>query len=238
LSKKETVRKNLKFILSHFEGQEHKFPRSITAMKIGNQAHVNSEEEILQYFCESDFNDCSVSIYPFYDGKLQVSFPSIIHIYLDLSLCTLCKYPKNKLDYLLKQTLIKMEKEIKGMPTVLWNGEGYHICLPIDFDNAKNKVKGGDPNCMSFSNTSTHHFCNDLAAEELVRFLAGYFANTNKNAKHTLDPISSFIAIPETNNSKCSIKVETIQQWNGEKANVSPVLPFFSDYLIQQKWGS
>ena len=39
---------------------------------------------------------------------------------------------KRKLDYILKETLKKIEKEINGFPTVLWIGDGYHIYQPIN----------------------------------------------------------------------------------------------------------
>ncbi len=233
-SQEETISENLKFILSHFEGQSPKFPRSITTMKTGNQVYAKDEKETLQYFCESGFNDCKISISPLHDVESQISFPSIIHIYLDLSLCTICKYPKNKLDYLLQQTLSKMEKEVKGIPTVLWTGDGYNIILPIDLGSMKSKEKKWNMGYMPSFKESSTHICDDLS-EEFMRFSSAYFASTNKNSKPVFLPTHFFVSIPGTNISKRKTKVETLQQWNGHKADISTILPFFIDYLAQQQ---
>ncbi len=127
-----------------------------------------------------------------------------------------------------------MEKQVKGIPTVLWTGDGYYICLPIDLGNIKSKVNKWNAGSASFSKDFSAHTCNDLS-EEFMKFSSAYFANTYKNTKPVFYPTHSFIAIPGTNNSKRQTKVETLQQWNGYKVDISTMLPFFIDHLTQQQ---
>ena len=136
---------NIHFILSHFTGQEFIFPRSIMTAKTHGQVIVESEEEMMKYCRESDLVDCRINGYPAHsESERNQLFLSFIFIDLDLSLCSTCKYPIRKLDYILKQTLKKIQEEINGQPTVLWTGGGYHIYQPIKVitkDNEKQPIE-------------------------------------------------------------------------------------------------
>lgn len=76
---------------------------------------INSKEEILQRCRDADYKECLINAYPEIlelNGML-IQSPNLILIDLDFSLCATCVYPIRKLDYLLKQTLRQIKKDIK-----------------------------------------------------------------------------------------------------------------------------
>ncbi len=240
LTQKEIIKENLQFILSHFNGQEYKFPRSIMTLKSKGQIDSNSEEEILQHFLESDFKGCKINGYPFFGKENNVNklSPSFLFIELDLSLCNVCKYPIRKLDYILKQTLNRIEKEIHGNPTVLWTGDGYHIYLPIIFSRSNSNEKY-PLEFVDLCNEFTPYVDSDLTTE-FMRFAAKYFTNdhqqkgpiqSNNNASVT----SCFITVPETISAKDNFKVKIIQKWDGKVTDTNAIAPCFIDSLIQRR---
>lgn len=223
---------NIRFILSHFNGQEYLFPRSIMASKTNGQVFVNSEEEMMKYFIESDLVDCRINGYPYPKSGRSHLCPSFIFIDLDLSLCSTCKYPIRKLDYILNQTLKKIQEEMKGQPTVLWTGGGYHIYLPI-----KTATQNGERLPLtSFSNFNEFlpFIKNDLTTE-FTRFVANYLTDGKNDPKHKPSTKSCLIRIPETINSKYNEKVRIVQRWDGNEANAKNMSIKFLDYLIQRK---
>ncbi len=239
LAQKETIKENLQFILSHFNCQEYKFPRAIMTLKSKGQIYSNNEEEILHHFLESDFKGCKINGYPFFEKGDNVNklSPSFLFIELDLSLCNVCKYPKRKLDYILKQTLSKIEKETHGNPTVLWTGEGYHIYLPIIFSSSKDNEKY-PLEFVDLCNEFTPYVDSDLTTE-FMRFAAKYFTNDHQQKGPTqsnnASVTSCFITVPETISIKDNSKVRIIQKWDGKATNVSAIVLYFLDNLIQRR---
>src|SRR5919112_808862 len=235
-AQKEIIKKNTQFILSHFNYQEYKFPRAIMTLKTNGQVHSNNEEEILGHFMESDLKDCRINGYPFCEEEGDRLYPSFIFIDLDLSLCSVCKYPERKLDYILKQTLNKIEKEISGVPTVLWAGGGYHIYQPIRVHDPGDKER--KERCPLDHLTAFYDFLqyvnNDLTTE-FMRFAAKYLTNNLKGPKHNPSTKSCLIRVPETINSKYNFTVEIRQKWDGKEANASMIASHFRDNLMQRK---
>ena len=75
-----TLEEGLDYILSHFEGQRL-WPRAIsTKTTEGRQVVVNSIEEALARFTQSDFLDCRISAYP-------LAFRGIIFCWCQLGHC-------------------------------------------------------------------------------------------------------------------------------------------------------
>ncbi|MDN5845873.1 MAG: DNA primase noncatalytic subunit PriX [Candidatus Nitrosocosmicus sp.] len=188
---------------------------------------------MMNYFKQANSRDCRINGYPFHHENERMNlYPSFIFIDLDLSLCSSCKYPIRKLDYILKQTLKKIKKEIDGHPTVLWTGSGYHIYQPIKIitkDNEKQSLEN-----FSEFNEFIPFLRNDLTTE-FIRFASKYFTNNKGDPKHNPSIYSCLIRIPESINSKYNEKVKIIQEWDGiEVIATALVLPFM-DHLIQLK---
>lgn len=223
---------NIQLLLSHFSGQEYIFPRSIMTARTNGQVYANSEDQMRKYFIEADYLDCRVNGYPYHDPKVSYLYPSFIFIDLDLSLCSTCKYPIRKLDYILKQTLKKIQEEIKGQPTVLWTGGGYHIYQPIKIvtkDQEKQPLETFKElqELIPFTR-------NDLTTE-FIRFASKHFTSGKGDPKHSPSTKSCLIRIPGTVNAKNNEKVKLIQKWDGNEADVKNILLKFIDHLIQRK---
>lgn len=224
---------SIDFVLSHFKGQELLFPRSIMTFKTNGQVFVDTKDQMIKYFQEVNFVDCRINGYPYHfekdTGKL---YPSFIFIDLDLSLCSTCKYPIRKLDYVLKQTIKKMEEEINGHPTVLWTGGGYHIYQPIKIVT-KDKIKQPLKTFKEFEEFIPI-MRNDLCTE-FIRFASNYLTDGKGDPKHNPSIYSCLIRIPGTTNSKNNETVKIIQEWDGIEANADPIILPFLDHLIQLK---
>jgi hypothetical protein len=223
---------NIQFMISHFKGQEYLFPRSIMTAKTNGQVSVDSKDQIIKYFTEANYVDSRINGYPYQESERSNLSPSFIFIDLDLSLCSACKYPIRKLDYILKQTLRKIQEEMNGQPTVLWTGGGYHIYQPIKIATQKGE---------RLSLTSISDFKkflpfikNDLTTE-FMRFAGNYLTDGKNDPKHNPSIKSCLIRIPETINSKYNEKVTIVQKWDGNEANAKNMLIKFIDHLIQRK---
>jgi hypothetical protein len=224
---------NVHFILSHFSDQEFLYPRSIMTARTNGQVYVDSEEEMMKYYEEANFVDCRINGYPAYTkSERNHLYPSFIFIDLDLSLCSTCKYPIRKLDYILKQTLHKIREVINGQPTVLWTGGGYHIYQPIKIVTKDQKKQPLET--VKELEEFIPFVRNDLTTE-FIRFAEKLFTNEKGDPKHNPSINSCLIRIPETINSRYNEKVNLIQKWDGIEAIANPLVLPFLDYLIQLK---
>lgn len=233
----ESIQRNLRFILSHFKGQEYPTPffRTIMTQKTGIQIMVYSEEEMIKYFEESNYIDCRVNGYPFHDKRDTYTKirPTFLFIDLDLSLYTKYKYPKQKLNQSLNQTLKRIKDEIDGNPTVLWTGGGYHIYQPIDLSFHKENQKFTLESIQDFQ-----EFVPIIGTDmttDFIRFAGKYLTDKKGDPKHNPSIYSCLIRVPGTINSKYNDVVKVVQKWNGKEANAIPLLEPFWDHLIQLK---
>lgn len=230
-NRKSSIDKNIQFILSHFNDQEFIFPRAIMTANTNGQVYVYSQDEMMKYFVEANFIDCRINGYPFFhEQDNKKLYPSFIFINLDLSLCNTCKYPIRKLDYILKQTLNKIQQEINGHPTVLWTGCGYHIYQPIKIVNNIPQEKISLESISDF-NQFLWYTKNDLTTE-FIRFACKYFTNGKNDPHYNPSTKSCLVRIPESINSKYNEKVRIMQRWNGKEGDVKSIIPCFYDNLI------
>ena len=113
-----TIRKNIDYILSHFENQHELFPHNIMTSKTGGQIKIEyesdvqkSKDKIFDYFKQASFIDCKINAFPYnteYTLDLEVknrTAASFIMIDLDLKDFS----DKEKLDKQLKKTLKNMQ---------------------------------------------------------------------------------------------------------------------------------
>jgi hypothetical protein len=246
LNQSEIIKKNLHFILSHFNNQKHVFPRSIMTLKTKGPIFSDSEDDIFQHFLESEFKDCKINGYPLFDKDYDYGLsPSFIFIDLDLSICNTCKYPKRKLDYILKGALNKMEKTVNGFPTVLWTGNGYHIYLPSKLCSLEVKEKEKEKEkCYIESvsrydneNSSSSSSVNNEMTTEFMKFTYKYFTDNHIDLDHISCINSFYVSVPGTINSKLNSKVELIQAWDGRLVDIHAIISSFLNNLEQSKSG-
>src|SRR5918911_2925985 len=124
------VQDGLDFILNHF--QEPLFPQKIMTRQLGYQVEVFNKEESLEYFKNSNYEDCRINAYPSFTDYHGINRTPISFLVIDLDLKDFAKKTeKASLDRALKNTLQKFRESISGNPTVLWTGNGYHVYQPV-----------------------------------------------------------------------------------------------------------
>lgn len=227
------ITENTNFILSHFAGQEFLFPRSIMTIKTNGQVFIDNCGQMNKYFLDAELKDCRINAYPFHHlTERRKLYPSFVFIDIDLSVCSTCLYPIRKLDYILKETLNRISEEIKGHPTVLWTGSGYHIYQPIKILTKSKEIS----NLESIKELENFipFVRNDLTTE-FIRFAAKRFTNGKGDPKHNPSIYSCLVRIPGTINSKNNETVQIVQKWDGVETLANPmILPFVED-LKQRK---
>src|ERR671939_259428 len=112
------VQDGLDFILNHF--QEPLFPRKIMTKKLGYQIEVFNKEEILEYFKESNYEDCRINAYPSFIEYHGINRTPISFLMVDLDLKDFAnekKKGKAVLERALNNALLKIRESIGGNPT-------------------------------------------------------------------------------------------------------------------------
>jgi hypothetical protein len=207
------------------------FPRKMMVFNSGGQFTVTSKEEILQRCLQANLMDCRINAYPEYTHYKSVNraAPSFVFIDLDLSIFN------NQIQELVKvkdDTIKKMKQKIKGHPTVLWTGGGFHIYQPIKLALAD---KAENVTLESIDRFSKFIGCcgNDLTTE-LMRYLSQYFTCSRNDPNHKPSINSCLIRIPGTINSKYGSQVKLVQSWDGNYSPINYLLREFELYLSEK----
>src|SRR5215469_10623578 len=131
------IESGLDIILSHLE--EPRFPRRIstyiTEKNSPWQVPVNSRDEALAMFKQSNLINCRISAYPYpvpEDNRgINMQAPNFFLTDLDKK-----NFKSDRLfQQCLQDTLKNFKDKLHGAnPTVLWSGGGYHLLQPLDAD--------------------------------------------------------------------------------------------------------
>jgi hypothetical protein len=238
----KTIRDNIDFIISHFEGQHELFPRSIL---IGEQRiwkiidfysnEQKSKDRIFESFRKYGFIDCRINAFP-HITQHRIDFEvknktaaSFIMIDLDLKDFDSKKRLDNQLRKTLNRLLVTFRHERfhgEAHPTVLWTGNGYHIYQPIEgMVLEKEKI---------FFDFLPYVEGHDMTTE-FLRFAEKYFTNGKADPQHSPSVRSCLVRIPGTFNSKNNDEVKIIQRWNGDWPPIQCLTREFQGYLIQKR---
>jgi hypothetical protein len=213
------IESGLEFILSHLE--EPLYPRKISTYKSNNkQFLVRSRQEIIDSFIESNFVDCKINAYPFlieYKG-IQRYKPDFLFIDLDKN-----NFKTNRsFELALYNTLKNIKIKLKGYPTVLFTGRGYHVYQPVYIPTALEYI--------------TEFFKFDKPSEQFLRFAKDYLSNGKADKQNNPSFRSCLLRIPGSFNSKYGNKVTIVKKWNGNRVPITLyLLEEFRIYSIQKK---
>lgn len=222
-----TLEEGLDYILNNFEGQRL-FPRTIsTKTTEGRQVVVNSREEALARFEQSNFLDCRISAYPppsevsTFVGLNLNTAPNVVMIDLDRETFS----TQRAFEMALTKTLRKISKILISEPTVIWSGSGYHIYLVLDAfvlegEDAFNNSKFG-------SNPS----------QKFLRFAEWFLSNGKCDPQHnkTVSFKNCMLRIPGSINSKNGQTVRIIHKRIGYRPSIKILLEDFYIYLSGQR---
>lgn len=137
-ARKETIRKGIKFTLSHFK--KPIFPRIITSRSPtydGPQIKVvYNEKEMFRTYEQSKFIDCRVSMYRssyateeyHYDENLNLQMADLI----TFNVCKLIFIRESAQIKALYAILKAIKRELSGKPTILRSTSSFHIYQPIE----------------------------------------------------------------------------------------------------------
>jgi Primase X len=228
------VQDGLDFILNHF--QEPVFPRKSMTKRSGYQIEVFNKEEILEYFKESNYEDCRINAYPSFTEYHGINRTPISFLMVDLdskdfpNQASSNKQGKSVLDKILDKTLQKITESIGGNPTVLRTGNGYHIYQPVS-----GLILEEYETFYEF----TKYFDKDLTSM-FIQFAEEYFTDYAADRLHNPTVKSCLVRIPGSLNSKCLAKgedaeVKIIKKWDNTRASIQPLLIPFKTWLIQKR---
>jgi len=201
------IEQGLDFILGHFEND---FPRTISTQRTQNrQVLIDSREQALRYYEESDYLDCRISA--FSEGERYRLEPNLIFVDLD------DRAAKN-------EVLALFHKTIGGIPTILDTGHGYAVIQPIQispFQGVTYKTKDSEELSKLF-----------------LQWTERYLSNSKCDSANHPSLKSCMIRIPGSFNSKLGKNgmVSIVCEWNKQRPTVEN-LPFkkYLDDLIKRE---
>jgi hypothetical protein len=216
-----SIEQGLDFITSHFE--EPIWPRTIFTKTLGRQYIVYSVEEALARFKQSNLLDCRINAYPDYTAYNGINrqAPNFIFIDIDRSLFT----TDNEFWGAIKETCKNIDQTLGGKPTVLWSGNGVHICQPVESIVLEQESK-----FAQFDHSSQNFL-------RFAQFLSNHKSDTNNNPAFK----SCLLRIPGSYNSKyieqdrATAEVKVIQCWDGLRPKANPLYYHFYIYLTDKK---
>jgi hypothetical protein len=114
---------------------------------------------------------------------------------------------------------------MRGLPTVLWAGNGYHIYQPMTgfiLEEEQIFAKFIDPTGK------------DLTTK-FMQFAEEFLTNKKGDPHHRPSINSCLVRIPRTINSKCGQIVKVVQRWDGQRSAVQYLLRDFRRWLIDEQ---
>jgi hypothetical protein len=223
------VQHGLDFILNHF--QEPLFPRKFMTKELGYQVEIFNKEEALEYFKNSNNEDCRIKAYPSYSEYHGINRTPVSFLMVDLDLKDFeTKKGKAVLERALNSTLKNIKGSIGGNPTVLWTGNGYHVYQAVsgfileEYETFYEFTKYVDKDLTSM----------------FIQFAEEYFTDYAADHLHNPTVKSCLVRIPGSLNSKCVSKgedaeVKIMQKWDGTRPSIQPLLTPFKIWLTQKR---
>jgi hypothetical protein len=167
--------------------------------QLGYQVEVFSKEEALEYFKDSNYEDCRIKAYPSFTEYHGINRTPISFLMVDLDLKDFAdeiKRAKAVLHRVLNKTLQKITEYLGGKPTVLWTGKGYHVYQPVsgfileEYETFYEFTKYVDKDLTSM----------------FIQFAEEYFTDYAADRLHNPTVKSCLVRIPGSQNSKCISK--------------------------------
>lgn len=195
------------------------FPRTISTHRTQDkQIEVYNLDEILSHFQRSQFLDCRINAYPKLTKYHGINMQPPTFAICDLDLMKF--RTERKLLMTLHQAVENIQKEINGVPMVLFTGNGYHVYQPIELP-----VLEQESIFTPFDRPST----------EFIRYAAQRWTHGKNDPSNHPSVNSCMLRVPSSINSKNNRKVEIIQEWDGKRPTANCMLPDFYIKLAARK---
>jgi hypothetical protein len=178
-----SIEEGLNFLTHHFEGTV--WPRTIFTKILGKQYTVYSKEEALARFKQSNLLDCRINAYPDHTEFKGINRQPPNFIFIDIDRCL---FTTDKEFWgAVKETSKNIEQTLGGKPTVLWSGNGVHICQPVEAIVLEQESK--------FAQF-------DQPSQTFLKFAAQFLSNHKSDTNNNPAFKSCLLRIPGSYNSK------------------------------------
>jgi Primase X len=215
----DTIEVGLDFIISHFE--EPIWPRTIFTKTLRKQYTAYSRQEALARFKQSKLLDCRINAYPDYTEFKGINRQPPNFIFIDIDRCLFGT--EKEFWSAAEQTCKNIEQTLGGKPTVLWSGNGVHICQPV-----KAIVSEQESKFAQF----------DQPPQTFLRFAAQFLSNHISDTNNNPAFKSCLLRIPGSINNKYdeqNKEVKIIQRLDGFRPKVNPLCYHLYIYLADRK---
>src|SRR5919197_6429017 len=211
-----SIEQGLDSILSHFAGPI--WPRAIFTKTLRRQHTVYSKEEALARFRQSNLLDCRINAYPEYTEFKGINRQPPNFIFMDIYRCL---YTTDKEFWgAVQETYNNIEQTLGARSTVLWSGNGVHICQPVQA-----VVLEQESQFAKF----------DQPSQTFLKFAAQFLSNHKSDVNNNPAFKSCLVRIPGSYNSKYDRQVKIIQRWDGFRPKANPLYYHFYIYLADRK---
>jgi Primase X len=211
-----SIGEGLDFILSHFG--EPVWPRTIFTKILGKQYTVYSTEEAIARFKQSSLLDCRINAYPDYTGFKGINRQPPNFIFIDLDRCL---FTTDKEFWMaIRETCKNIYQTLGCKPSILWSGNGVHICQPAEAIVLEQESK--------FAQF-------DQPSQTFLRFAAQFLSYHKSDTNNNPAFKSCLLSIPGSYNSKYNEEVKIIQRWDGFRPKANPLYYHFYIYLADRK---
>lgn len=184
------ISEGLDYLLKHFE--EPLFPRTVSTKKtLNRQVLVETKEEAIRYFAESDLQDCRISAFSSHD--IEMVRPNLIFIDLDDQDA-------------LEGTLYNILTELHAHPTILDTGRGLAVILPIKMESWRNVTECGRNG--------------EELSKIFLQFAERHLSGGRADAANHPSLKSCMVRVPSSINSKNGNEVVIQGLWDGIRTDV------------------
>jgi hypothetical protein len=214
-----SISEGLDLILGHFG--ERTWPRTMFTKTLGKQSVVYNKEEALARFKQSNLMDCRVNAYPDYIEFRGINRQAPNFIFIDIDRCLFTT--DQEFWSVVEKTDSKIKSTLSGKPTILWSGNGVHVCQPVDAVVLEQESK--------FAQF-------DQPSQTFLRFAAQFLSNNKSDTSNNPAFKSCLLRIPGSHNSKYAEQnrdVKVIQRWDGFRPKANPLYYHFYLYLADRK---
>ncbi len=125
-------------------------------------------------------------------------------------------------DFSIVENFLILQKLEEWHPTVLFTGSGYHIYQPVESLRLED--------IADFTS-----YCEP--SRKFLKFAPEYLSNGKSDPNHNPSFKSCMVRVPGSINSKNGNEVRLIQEWNGQRPDIVPLLGIFYSWLATKKIG-
>jgi hypothetical protein len=119
-----------------------------------------------------------------------------------------------------------IDQTLGGKPSVLWSGNGIHICQPVQSIVLESIVLEQEGKFAQFEQPS----------QTFLRFAAQFLSNHKSDTNNNPAFKSCLLRVPGSYNSKYIEEVKIIQRWDGFRPKINPLYYHFYIYLAAAKY--